>query len=59
MWCPVRNNGSVGTASVVAEKESLKRRWVLDNIAFVCMKSWFQILTGFLVLVLFEIYVAL
>jgi hypothetical protein len=30
----VRNDGSVGIASVVAEKESLKRRWVLDNHRF-------------------------
>ena len=27
----MRNDGSVDIASVVAEKESLKRRWVLDN----------------------------
>jgi hypothetical protein len=27
----VRNNEIVGISSVVAEKGSLKRRWVLDN----------------------------
>jgi hypothetical protein len=27
----VRNDETVGIASVVAENESLKRRWVVDN----------------------------